>query len=152
MRNARVLNASISHFISLVRQPKNRITIVHRFFLLMTRICLMIHHFFRSFAVKETLASIQILRLKMFSSKDICKNFENYSLVSKKYFSRRSCLYLDGTIDLYEVNSRAPFGGKIGAGDSILLKYFSKVSRLHPIFHDAYGYIRSNKIVGPGYV
>ena len=64
------------------------------------------------------------------------------------------CLYLDETIDLHEVNSRAPFGGKIGAGDNLLHKYlkFSKILGLHAIFQDAYGYMRSSKNVGPGYV
>ena len=97
----------------------------------------------------------------MFSSKVICENFvKNTHWYPKNTTFKNAflavCLYLDETIDLYEVNSRAPFGGEIGAGDSLLHKYlkFSKISRLHPIFHDAYGYMRkrNNKNVGPGYV
>ena len=61
------------------------------------------------------------------------------------------CRYVDKTIDLKEVNSRASFAGKIGAGDSLLHIYlkFSKILRMHAIFHDAYGYMRSVNNVGP---
>ena len=159
MRNARVLNASVSHFILSVRQPKKRITTVHNFFPFMTRIQLFIHHFFRSFAVKQRLASIQLSGIKMFSSKDICENFVKITYWFPKNPTSKNaffavCLYLDETIDLHEANSRAPFGGKIGAGDSLLQKYlkFSKILRMHAIFHDAHGYMRSSKSVGPGYV
>ena len=134
-------------------------TRVHHFFLLMTRIQLLIHPFFRSFAVKQTLASIQLLGIKMFSSKDICENFVKITYwFPKKTTSKNAflavCLYLDETIDLHEVNSGAPFGGKIGAGDSLLHKYlkFSKILRLHAIFHDAHDYMRRSKNVGPGCV
>ena len=70
---------------------------------------------------------------------------------SKKAFPA-FCLYLDAKIYLYEVNSRAPVGGKIGARDSLLHKYLklSKVLSMHVIFHDAYGLMRSVKSVGPG--
>ena len=125
----------------------------------MTRIQLLIHHFFTSFAVKQTLASIQLLGMKMFSSKDIWENFVKTTYWFRKNTTSKNafpavCLYLDETIDLHEVNARAPFGGKIGAGDSLLHNYlmFSKTSRMHAIFHDAYGYMSSNKNVGPGYV
>ena len=62
------------------------------------------------------------------------------------------CLYLDTAIDLHEVNSRAPSGGKVRAGDSLLQDYlkFSKVLRLHAISHDAHGLMRSVNNVGPG--
>ena len=125
----------------------------------MTRIQILIHHFFRSFAVKQTLASIQLLGIKMSSSKDICENFVKITYwfpnntTPKNAFLAVS-LYLDETMDLHEVNSRAPFEGKIGAGDSIVHKNlnFSKILRMHAIFHDAYGYMRSSKNFGPGLV
>ena len=91
--------------------------------------------------MKQTLASIQLLAIKMFSSKDICENFVKITYWFPKNTTSKNaflavCLYLDETIDLHKVNSRAPFGGKIGAGDSLLHKYlkFSKISRMHAIF------------------
>ena len=158
MRITRVLNASVNHFILSVRQPKKIITTVHNFFPLTTRIQLLIDHFFRSFAVKQTLGSIQLLGLKMFSSKSICENFVKITFWFPKKTSKNDflavCLYIDEIKDLHEVNSRAPFGGKIGAGHSLLHKYlkFSKILRMHAIYHDAYSYMRSSKNVGPGYV
>ena len=63
-------------------------------------------------------------------------------------------LYLDETINLHEVNSRAPFEGYIGADDNLFHKYsnFSKISKLHEIFDDANGYMSSNKNVRLVYV
>ena len=64
----------------------------------------------------------------MFTSKDFCGNFVKITYwFPKKGTSKNAFLavylYLDETIDLHEVNSRAPFGGKNGAGDSLLQKY-----------------------------
>ena len=159
MRNARVLIASVNYFILSIRQPRKRIITVHNFFLLMTRIQLLIHHFFRNFAVKQMLASIELLGIKLFSSKDICEIFVKNTYWFPKFTTSinaflADCLYLDETIDLHEVNSKAPFEGEIGAGDILLHKYlkFSKFLRMHAIFKDTYGYMRSNKNVGPGYL
>ena len=95
----------------------------------------------------------------MFSSENIRENFVKIAFWFPKNTTSKNaflavCLFLNGTIDLDEVNSRAPFGSKIGAGDSPVHKYlkFSKIIRMHTVFHDAYGYMRSNKNVGPGYV
>ena len=48
----------------------------------------------------------------------------------------------------------AEFGGLLGPGNSILGKYFKhfKIFRLHAIFHDAFGFMKSNFDLGPGYV
>ena len=64
------------------------------------------------------------------------------------------CLYVDKTLDLNEVNSRASFVGNIGADDGLLYNYlkFSKILRMQAIFHDTYGYLKSVNNVGPGYV
>ena len=64
------------------------------------------------------------------------------------------CLYLDATIDLHKEKSRAPLRGKIGAGDSLQHIYlnFSKILRMHAIFHNAHGFMNSVNNVGPGYV
>ena len=125
----------------------------------MTRIQILIHHFNKSFVVKQTLASIQILFHEMFPSKDICENFVKVTYWFPKNTTSKNafltvCLYLDAAIGLHEVNSRAPFGGKIGTGDSLLHNYlkFSKVLRMHAISHDAHGFMRSVHNVGPGYV
>ena len=95
----------------------------------------------------------------MFSSKDICENFVEVTYWFPKNTTSKNaflafCLFVDKIIDLNEVNSRASFGGKIGAGDSLLHNYlnFSKILRTHAIFLDAYGYMRSINNVGPGYV
>ena len=95
----------------------------------------------------------------MFSLKDICENFVKVTNWFPKNTTSKNaflavCLYVDKTIDLNEVNSRASFGGKIGAGGSHLHNYwkFSKILRMHEVFHDAYGYMRSVNNVGPGYV
>ena len=95
----------------------------------------------------------------MFSSKDICEDFVKVTYWFPKNTTSKNvflavCLYVDKTIDLNQVNSRASLGGNIEAGDSLLHNYlqFSKVLRMHAIFHDAFGYIRSVNNVGPGYV
>ena len=64
------------------------------------------------------------------------------------------CWCLNKEVNLHDINDLAPFGGLIGPGDSLMdkwLKHF-KIFRLHAIFHDAFGFMRSNFGVGPGYV
>ena len=64
------------------------------------------------------------------------------------------CFCLDATTHLHEVNARAPFGGKIGSGGSLLhtsLK-LSKVLRMLAISQDAHTFKRSVNNVGTGYV
>ena len=95
----------------------------------------------------------------MFSLKDICENFVKVTYWFPKNTTSKNaflavCLYVDKTRDLNEVNSRASFGGNIGASDSLLHNYlkFSKILRMHAIFHDAFGPMRSVSNMGPGYV
>ena len=95
----------------------------------------------------------------MCPSKDICENFVKVTYWFQKNTTSKNaflevCLYLDATIALHEVNSRAPFGGEIGAGDSLLHNYLklSKVLRMHAIFHDVHGFTRNVHNVGPGNV
>ena len=95
----------------------------------------------------------------MFSSKNLCENFVKVTYWFPKSTTSKNailaaCFYVDKTIDLNEVISKASFGGNIAAGDSLLDNYlkFSKILRMHAIFHDAYGYMRSVNNVGPGYV
>ena len=94
--------------------------------------------------------------LIVFFEGQLLKLCESNILVPKNTTSKNAflavSLYVDKTLDLKEINSRAPFGGKIGAGDSLLHNYlrFSEVLRMHAVFHDAYGYMRSVNNVGPG--
>ena len=64
------------------------------------------------------------------------------------------CYCIDKDVNLWDINDMAEFGGLIGPGNSILDKYFKhfKIFRLHAIFHDAFGFMKSNFDLGPGYV
>ena len=95
----------------------------------------------------------------MFSSKQICENFVAVNYCFPKNSTTKNaflavCRYIDEHVDLKAVNVNAPSGGKIGPGDSNLDAFFrfSKIMRLHAIFHDAHGYMRTFENVGPGYV
>ena len=95
----------------------------------------------------------------MFSARQICENFVAVNYCFPKNSTTKNaflavCRYIDENVDLREVNLKAPFGGKIGPGDSKLDNYlkFSKILRMHAIFHDAYGYMRSFEEIGQGYV
>ena len=61
---------------------------------------------------------------------------------------------INNEINLQFVNQFAEFGGLIGPGESKLDHFFkcSKIFRLHALFHDAFGFMRSTYNVGPGYV
>ena len=83
--------------------------------------------------------------------------------VSSRLFNKNSetknaflavCLLIDPTCNLTEINESAPYGGLIGPGNSILHNYCknSKLLRVHAIFHDAYGFMKSSYNIGPGYV
>ena len=95
----------------------------------------------------------------MFSSEDICHNFVKVTywfprISTSKKAILAVCWSLDETIDLHKVNSKAPFEGNIGPGDSSLqdLLKVLKILRMHAIFHDAHGYMRTENSIGPGYV
>ena len=95
----------------------------------------------------------------MFSSEDICHNFVNVTYSFPKNSTSKIaflavCWYLDGTIDLLKVNSKASFGGNIGPGNKGLndLLKFSKIFRMHANVHDAHDYMRTENGIGPGYV
>ena len=54
---------------------------------------------------------------------------------------------------LHEIDQETPFGGLIGTANSGLHEYlkWSKIMRLHAVFHDAAGYMRKRFEIGPGY-
>ena len=64
------------------------------------------------------------------------------------------CYSINKEINLHFINEMAEFRGLIGPGNSILDRYFRyfKLFRLHAIFHDAFGFMKSNYNVGAGYV
>jgi len=72
---------------------------------------------------------------------------------ARKNYFLATCSHLDPTVDLEFVNDTCPFGGVIGIGNSWLEPCFnwSKVFRLHASLHDAAGYIKGNRSLGPGY-
>ena len=95
----------------------------------------------------------------MFSARQICENFVSINYCFPKNSTTKNnslavCRYIHDNVDLKKVNAKAQFGGKIGPGDSKLDNYlnWSKILRLHAIFHDAYGYMRSFEDVGHGFV
>ena len=95
----------------------------------------------------------------MFSAREICENFNAVTYLFPKNTTTNNaflavCRYLDENVDLRKVIALAHSSGKIGPGDSKLDNYFSfsKILRLHTIFHDVHGYMRSFENVGPGYV
>ena len=64
------------------------------------------------------------------------------------------CYCLDKNVNLHDINDFAPYGGLIGPGKTYMdrcLKYF-KLFRMHAVFHDAFGFMKSNSDLGPGYV
>ena len=64
------------------------------------------------------------------------------------------CYCLDKNVNLHDINDFAPYGGLIGPGKSYMdrcLNYF-KLFRMHAVFHDAFGFMKSNFDLGPGYV
>lgn len=71
----------------------------------------------------------------------------------KNYFLA-TCKSLDEKINLEIVNKECPYGGIIGIGNSFIIENLlnhSKTFRLHAIFHDACGFMKSRYNTGPGY-
>ena len=62
--------------------------------------------------------------------------------------------WIDKNVNLHDINDFAPYGGLIGPGKSYMdrcLNYF-KLFRMHAVFHGAFGFMKSNFHLGPGYV
>ena len=64
------------------------------------------------------------------------------------------CYSINNEINLQFVNQFDKFGGLIGPGENKLHHFFKclKIFRLHAIFHDAFGFMRSTYNVDPGYL
>lgn len=84
-----------------------------------------------------------------------------YEFIAKHYTSNTSrknyflavCCYLEPELNLDFVNDTCPYGGIIGINDSKLdlILNCSKVFRLHAALHDAFGYMKTHRNIGPGY-
>jgi hypothetical protein len=64
-----------------------------------------------------------------------------------------ACLMLHPEMEVEQFVKKYPHGGKIGIGNSWLNVIFkrSKMLRLHAAFHDAFGVMRTEYNIGPGY-
>ena len=74
---------------------------------------------------------------------DLTKKFPE-NPVSKNAFLT-VCRLIDNSKDIEDINSLCPYGGIIGPGNSCLNNYlyFSKIIRVHAIFHDAFGFMKT---------
>ena len=98
----------------------------------------------------------------MFFDLDIVQVLTQFDHLSKKFEHNTTsknaflaiCSFVDPRCDNELVNKLAPFGGIIGPGDSFLHKYLKhfKILRIHAIFHDAFGFMKEEFDIGPGYV
>ena len=64
------------------------------------------------------------------------------------------CYCLDENVNLHDINDFAPYGGLLGPGKSYMdrcLNYF-KLFCMHAVFHDTFGFMKSNFDLGQGYV
>ena len=78
-------------------------------------------------------------------------SFDHNSDRNNFFLSARFCW--DSRLSLREMDQKFNLGGLIGHGNSYLdsLFHYSKVFRLHAIFHDAAGAVRAHSGKGPGY-
>ena len=96
---------------------------------------------------------------QILSSEALENNFNLVNNILPKNTRRKNaflavCYGLNKDISLHEINELAIYGGLIGPGNSGLDKFLNrfKLFRLHAIFLDAFGFMKSNYVVGPGYV
>ena len=93
----------------------------------------------------------------IFSASDLQNALSNVSYLFPSNTLRKNaflavCYCIDKNVNLCDINDMAEFGGLIpGPGNSILDKYF-KIFRIHALFHDAFGFMKSNFDLGPDYV
>ena len=97
--------------------------------------------------------------IKFIDIQELEHNFNLMNWMFSKKSRRKNaflavCYCLNNEVDFEEINELAPFGDLIGPGNSGLDAWFKhfKIFRLHAIFHDAFGFMRSNFSIGPGYV
>ena len=93
---------------------------------------------------------------------DIDKVLSNFEIVSKLFPKNKStksaflavCMLIDPNSGLQIINRLVQHIGLIGPGDSQLHGYLknSKILRTYAAFHDAYGFVKEQYEIGPGYV
>ena len=96
---------------------------------------------------------------KILTAQELDDTLNRITLLFPKKTRRKNaflavCYSLNNEKNLRYFNDLAEFGGLIGPGNSTLDFFFKcfKVFRLHAIFRDAFGFMKSNYNVGPGYV
>ena len=64
-----------------------------------------------------------------------------------------TCNVLDPDINLKDMDTKFPFGGLIGYGNSCMNYFFanSKIFRLYATLHDSAGSVKSTTKIGPGF-
>ena len=93
---------------------------------------------------------------------DVHEFLSHYSLISKIYpenskrtnYFYAACKTIDPTVFILDVREKCQYGGMIGIGNSPILDCILerfKIMRLHAIFHDAAGFMKSEYNKGPGY-
>ena len=93
---------------------------------------------------------------------DINKVLSNLEIVFKHFPKTETtksaflavCMFIDPNSDIQVINKLAPHGGLIGPGNSRLHEYLKhlKILRTHAALHDAYGFMKEEYGLGPGYL
>ena len=85
---------------------------------------------------------------------DIVSHFPENS-TSKNAFLAVCQTYGGDDVDVKAINDDSKYGGRIGIGRAPVLHHclnWWKIMRVHAIYHDAFGYLKSQYDIGPGYV
>ena len=98
----------------------------------------------------------------MYFKPNLVTVLKNFTVLTERYPANEKsknaflavCLTIQPDCDIEEISKLCPFGGLIGPGNSQLDTYlkFSKIIRVHAIFHDAYGFMKLQFGIGSGYV
>ena len=95
----------------------------------------------------------------LLSSESLENNFNLVNYFFPKNTRRKNaflavCYSLNKDISLHEINELAIYGGLIGRDNNLLDNFLNRFNlfRLQAIFHNAFGFMKSNYDVGPGFV
>ena len=94
-----------------------------------------------------------------YTVKQVIKNFDNVKRLFPENPTRKNaflavCKVISSDKDLKVINSECEYGGLIGPGNSRLHPFLQnfKLFRVHAAFHDAFGPMKTEYNLGPGYV